>query len=80
MPCTCLITGGFARAKAFFWGCFVAGRTGVVGLLLLIHWNSIKSSLQSVRAHVFGIARGLLLGRYVPMKRANSWLYGWTSF
>jgi hypothetical protein len=40
MPCACLMDGGFVRAKAFFSGCFVAGRTGVVSLLLRIHWNS----------------------------------------
>lgn len=76
MPYTCLITGGFARAEAFFSGCFVAGRTGVVSLLLRIHWNSPKSSLQSGRAHAFRIARGLFLGRHVLMKRVNGCLYG----
>jgi hypothetical protein len=76
MPCACLMDGGFVRAKAFFSGCFVAGRTGVVSLLLRIHWNSPKSSLQSGRAHAFRIARGLFLGRHVLMKRVNGCLYG----
>ena len=54
----------------------LARNNGVVSLLLRIHWNSPKSSLQSGRAHAFRIARGLFLGRHVLMKRVNGCLYG----
>ena len=65
-----------SRGRRYFLGCLVAGRTGVASPLLLIHWNSTESSLQSVRARVFGIARGLFLGRHVLMMWASSCLYG----